>query len=122
MFAVLTKGRRLALPRHQTLRATLDWGHNLLSPTEQAVLRRVAIFRAAFSLESALSVVVGPEITFENAVNAMGNLVGKSLMSVDGKSGTAQYRLLEATRLYAAEKLAASNEGSETARRHAERH
>jgi predicted ATPase/DNA-binding winged helix-turn-helix (wHTH) protein len=122
MFAVLTKGRRLALPRHQTLRATLDWGHNLLSPTEQAVLRRVAIFRAAFSLESALSVVVGPEIPFENVVDAMGNLVAKSLMNVDSRGGTPQYRLLEATRLYANEKLAASNEGPETARRHAERH
>src|SRR6516162_8870906 len=46
MFTVLTGGRRLALPRHQTLRATLDWGYNLASPTEQTVLRRIAIFRA----------------------------------------------------------------------------
>ena len=51
MFAVLTQGRRTALPRHQTLRATLDWGYNLLSPTEQTVLRRIAIFRATFTLD-----------------------------------------------------------------------
>ena len=50
MFAVLTLGRRIALPRQQTLRATLDWGHNLLSPTEQAVLRCISIFRTTFTL------------------------------------------------------------------------
>jgi predicted ATPase/DNA-binding winged helix-turn-helix (wHTH) protein len=122
MFAVLTKGRRLALPRHRTLRATMDWGYNLLAPIEQAVLRRIAIFRSTFTLESALSVVVGPQISFENAIDAMANLVGKSLLVAESVGGTAQYRLLEATRVYANEKLATSNDGPETARRHAERH
>ena len=83
MFAVLTQGRRFALPRHQTLRATLDWGYNLLSPTEQTVLRRIAIFRATFTLDSALAVVVGPAISVENAIDAMANLVAKSLLSAD---------------------------------------
>ena len=79
MFAVLTQGRRFALPRHQTLRATLDWGYNLLSPIEQTVLRRIAIFRATFSLDSALAVVVGPSISVENAIDAMANLVAKTV-------------------------------------------
>jgi predicted ATPase/DNA-binding winged helix-turn-helix (wHTH) protein len=122
MFAVLTQGRRFALPRHQTLRATLDWGYNLLSLTEQTVLRRIAIFRATFTLDSALAVVVGPSISIENAVDAMANLVAKSLLSTDSSRDIVLYRLLEATRLYATERLLASDEGSPTARRHAEHH
>ena len=122
MFAVLTQGRRFALPRHQTLHATLDWGYNLLSPTEQTALRRIAIFRATFTLNSALAVVVGPAISVEDAIDAMANLVAKSLLSADSTGGTVLYRLLEATRVYANEKLAASDEGPQTARRHAEHH
>jgi len=122
MFTILTQGRRFALPRHQTLRATLDWGYHLLSPTEQTVLRRIAIFRATFTLDSALTVVVGPAISVENAIDAMANLVAKSLLSTDNTGDTVLYRLLEATRLYATEKLGASDEGPRTARRHAEHH
>ena len=122
MFAVLTQGRRFALPRHQTLRATLDWGYDLLSPTEQTVLRRIAVFRATFTLDSALAVVVGPAVSVENAIDAMADLVAKSLLSADDTGDTVLYRLLEATRLYATERLAASDEGPQTARRHAEHH
>jgi predicted ATPase len=118
----LTQGRRFALPRHQTLRATLDWGYNLLSLTEQIALCRIAIFRATFTLDSALAVVVGPAISVENAIEAMANLVAKSLLNADSTGGTVLYRLLEATRVYAIEKLAASDEGPQTARRHAEHH
>src|SRR5271170_5188421 len=100
----------------------LDWGYNLLSPTEQTVLRRIAIFRATFTLDSALAVVVGPAISVENAIDAMANLVAKSLLSVDSTGDTVLYRLLEATRMYATERLAAGNEVQLTARRHAEHH
>jgi predicted ATPase/DNA-binding winged helix-turn-helix (wHTH) protein len=120
MFTVLTGGRRLALPRHQTLRATLDWGYNLASPTEQTVLRRMAIFRAPFMLESAVEVVAGSGVSAEGAVEAMASLVAKSLLTAESPGGIAEYRLLEPTRLYASEKLIASGEGSQTARRHAE--
>jgi predicted ATPase/DNA-binding winged helix-turn-helix (wHTH) protein len=122
MFAVLTQGRRFALPRHQTLRATLDWGYNLLSPTEQTVLRCIAVFRATFTLDSALAVVVGPAISVENAIDAMANLVAKSLLSADSTGDIVLYRLLEATRLYATERLAANDDAPRTARRHAEHH
>jgi predicted ATPase/DNA-binding winged helix-turn-helix (wHTH) protein len=121
MFAVLTQGRRFALPRHQTLRATMDWGYQLLSPTEQIVLRRIAVFRTAFKLEAALA-VIGPQISFESAVEILANLVAKSLLTAQGAGGAAQYRLLEATRIYAGEKLAASDDGHDTALRHAEHH
>jgi predicted ATPase/DNA-binding winged helix-turn-helix (wHTH) protein len=123
MFALLTKGRRFALPRHQTLRATLDWGYNLLSPIEQIVLRRIASFRATFTLESALAVIVGPQVSLQDALDAIANLVAKSLLCADNSSSeTVQYRLLESTRQYATEKLVASGEMLEAARRHAEHH
>ncbi len=127
MFSVLTQGRRFALPRHQTLRATLDWSYQLLSPAEQAVLQGIAIFRAAFTLESALAIVQGPAIRFETTVDAMGNLVAKSMLTADRASETVQYRLLEATRIYANEKLVSSAGTSgvgrpEVARRHANHH
>ena len=122
MFGVLTHGRRFALPRHQTLRATLDWSYNLLSPAEQATLRRIAIFRSAFTLDSALAVVGGPQVPADDAIDPLANLVTKSMLNADSTGGIATYRLLEATRLYASERLSASGEGPQTARRHAEHH
>jgi predicted ATPase/DNA-binding winged helix-turn-helix (wHTH) protein len=122
MFAVLTQGRRLALPRHQTLRATMDWSYHLLSPAEQMVLQGIAVFRAMFTLESALAVVQGSTITVESAMDAMANLATKSMLTANSTGGVVQYRLLESTRIYANEKLASSGQKSETARRHAWHH
>jgi predicted ATPase len=122
MFAVLTQGRRFALPRHQTLRATLDWGYQLLSPIEQAVLKRVAIFRLTFTLEAALAVVVSPQTPYKDAVEILADLVAKSLLTAQGAGGGVRYRLLEATRIYAAEKLAESDNQGEARLRHAEYH
>jgi predicted ATPase/DNA-binding winged helix-turn-helix (wHTH) protein len=122
MFAVLTQGRRFALPRHQTLRAALDWSYHLLSPTEQAVLQGIAIFRTTFTLESALAIMPGSTIAFESAVDAMANLVAKSMLNADSAGEVVQYRLLESTRIYANEKLTASGHRPETARRHAGHH
>lgn len=122
MFAVLTQGHHFALPQHQTLRATLDWGYDLLSPTEQTVLRRIAIFRATLTLDSALAVVVGPAVSVENAIHAMAYVVAKSLLSADDTGDTVAYRLLDPTCLYDTERLAASDEEPPTARRQAEHH
>ena len=72
MFAVLTQGRRFALPRHQTLRATLDWSYQLLPPAEQAVLQSIAIFRVTFTLDSALAIVQGLAIGSNTAVTRWG--------------------------------------------------
>ncbi len=83
MFAMLTQGRRFAMPRHRTLRATMDWSYNLLSPAEQMVLQGIAIFRTMFTLESALAVVLGSAITAEDSVDAMANLVTKSMLTAD---------------------------------------
>ena len=122
MFAVLTQGRRFALARHQTLRATLDWGYELLSPAEQAVLRRLSAFRAAFTLEAALAVLVGPGTTYGEAIDILANLVAKSLLTMKGAGDGVRYRLLEATRVYAGEKLAESDDEHAARRSHARYH
>ncbi len=122
MFALLTQGRRFALPRHQTLRAALDWSYDLLSPIEQAVLQDIAIFRSGFTLESAVAVVRASVAAAGSAVDALANLVAKSMLTADAAGGTVQYRLLEATRIHASEKLGSGGGRPEAARRHAEHH
>ena len=116
---LLKFGRRTANPRHQTLIATLDWSHDHLSEIERVLLRRVAIFVGHFTLEAALAVAeeLGKD-EFEIA-GALGNLVNKSLIGVWPSSRGQCYRLLDTTRAYALEKLAASGEQESIAERHA---
>jgi predicted ATPase/DNA-binding winged helix-turn-helix (wHTH) protein len=117
-FRLRWRGRRTALPRHQTLSATLDWSYNLLSPTEQLVLRRLAVFVGGFSLEAALDVVaesLGPaELT-----ETLATLVDKSLVTSDRTTAT-RYRLLDTTRTYAWQKLSESGENLKIVPRHCE--
>jgi len=117
-FRVLTSGRRTALPRHQTLGATLDWSFQLLSEAEQTVLRRLAVFAVDFSLEAA--VAVAADIASSEVIDHIASLVAKSLVAADLRDETAQYRLLDTTRLYAFDKLRSAGELPEAARRHAE--
>jgi predicted ATPase/DNA-binding winged helix-turn-helix (wHTH) protein len=117
-FRLLTSGRRTALPRHQTLGAALDWSYQLLPEEERAVLRRLSIFVGEFPLESAAAVAA--ELVPSEIVEHIANLAGKSLVAVDRRDGTAQYHLLDTTRLYALEKLKGSGEFQRVARRHAE--
>jgi len=118
-FHLLTGGRRTALPRHQTLRATLDWSYELLLEPERVILRRLAIFSGAFSLEAASAVAACPEIPPAQVVQGLSDLVAKSLV-VTEKDHIAHYHLLDTTRAYALEKLAESGESELLARRHAE--
>jgi predicted ATPase len=118
-FRLLMKGRRTALPRHQTLSATLDWSHELLPEPERVILRRLAVFTASFSFEAVRAVAAGGEITL-NSIDDFANLVAKSLVMADVAGPTVLYRLPETTRNYALEKLAASGELQQVARRHAE--
>ena len=117
-FKLLTNGRRTALPRHQTLRATLDWSYDLLPETDAAMLRRLGVFVGDFSLDAAIA--VAGDLPAPLVVEYIGNLVAKSLIVADLREQTAQYRLLDTTRLYALEKLRGSLEYREAARRHAE--
>ncbi len=119
-FRLLTGGRRTALPRHQTLRATLDWSYGLLAESECVILRRLAVFAGAFSLEAASAVVASPEIARAEIVDGLSDLAAKSLITVEVDTTVGRYRLLETTRAYALEKLGESGELNLIARRHAE--
>jgi predicted ATPase/DNA-binding winged helix-turn-helix (wHTH) protein len=119
-FGLLTRGRRTALPRHQTLRATLDWSYDLLPGPERCLLRRLGIFSAGFTLEAANAVMSGQGCTPSLVLDEISNLVAKSLVAVDGSAPSGRWRLLETTRAYALEKLAQSGETEQVARRCAE--
>jgi predicted ATPase/DNA-binding winged helix-turn-helix (wHTH) protein len=119
-FRLLMQGRRTALPRHRTLTAALDWSYQYLDDTEQAVLRRLAIFVGGFTLEAAQAVAIGHNDMASHVVRALADLVAKSLISVNSKERTPIYRLLDTTRAYAMEKLVESGEFAATARCHAE--
>ncbi len=119
-FKLLTGGHRTALPRHQTLQATLDWSYELLSESERIVLRRLAIFAGAFPLEAATAVAADASISASDVVDSITNLVAKSLLTATVGGAIVQYRLLETTRAYAFEKLMESGGFEQFARRHAE--
>lgn len=116
-------GRRTALPRHQTLRALLDWSYGFLPDAEQLALRRLSVFVGAFTLEAAAAVVHDGRADEAAALNTLDALVAKSLVSAQsgatGDDGSGRYRLLETARIYAREKLQESGEAPITARRHA---
>ena len=97
-FHLLTRGRRTALPRHQTLRATLDWSHELLAETERVLLRRVAVFAGPFSLEAAAAVVASADILPPTVVDGLSSLVAKSLVVAEIDATISRYRLLDTTR------------------------
>jgi predicted ATPase len=116
---LLWEGRRTALPRHQTLGATLDWSYDLLRENERVVLQRLAVFVGAFTLEAAQAVAAGVDFDENQVVAAFAGLVTKSLVAADTSEFTAQYRLLDTTRAYALGKLLNSGDADQTARRHA---
>ncbi|NVZ70658.1 ATP-binding protein [Pseudomonas costantinii] len=120
-FRLLTRGRRSALPRQQTLRATLDWSFDLLTPCEQICLRRLAVFRGGFSLASAAAVIAGEHIAPTEVLGSITQLVAKSLLNVEAGDDEMVYRLLDITRTYALEKLSVARELENTRERHAAR-
>ncbi|WHS33909.1 hypothetical protein QLQ09_24025 [Brucella sp. NM4] len=117
-FSVLTKGRRTAMPRQQTLRATLDWSHELLSDTEKAIFRRLSVFRSSFEIDSAIAVCLEPGREDFVVFDALTALVDKSLVTMDRRDRSSLYRLLDTTRFYSAEKLGKGDEYDGVMRRH----
>ncbi len=116
---VLTSGNRLALARHQILRAALEWSHSLLTPTQQTVFRRLGVFASSFALEASQQVVADESIDEWAALDALGSLVDKSLVVVEiPASGEPRYRLLETMRQYALERLEAAGDGEATRSRY----
>jgi predicted ATPase len=118
-FSILTAGRRTAFPRHQTLRATFDWSHGLLSEAERIAFRRLAVMAGRFTMDAAIAVAADATIAPSRVLETMAGLVGKSLVATDVGGKTIQYRLFETTRAYAAEKLAESGDAEPVARRYA---
>jgi predicted ATPase/DNA-binding winged helix-turn-helix (wHTH) protein len=116
---LLTHGRRTALPRHQTLAATLDWSYDALLEAEQAVLRRLSVFAGSFTLDAAQAVATDDVVVSPDIVEAVVSLVSKSLLNPDVTTAISYYRLLDTTRAYALNKLIESGEFDQTARRHA---
>jgi predicted ATPase/DNA-binding winged helix-turn-helix (wHTH) protein len=117
-FRLLTGGRRTALPRHQTLRATMDWSHDLLPDAEKVILRRVAVFRGDFTMDAAQDVAADGDIAAAEVFEGVANLAAKSLVATDISGEVTYYRLLDTTRAYALEKLTANGEFEQMARRH----
>jgi non-specific serine/threonine protein kinase len=113
-FSLLTAGSRTAIPRHQTLRATIDWSYDLLSEPERILFRRLSVFSGGFTLEAAES-VCSQGMKRGDILDLLGRLVDKSLVIVepaDSEFGETRYRLLETIRQYALEKLVEVGEAS----------
>jgi predicted ATPase/DNA-binding CsgD family transcriptional regulator len=117
-FRLLSVGRRTALPRQQTLRATLDWSHALLSEPECQLLRRLSVFAGAWTLEAAEEVCAGDGLTAAEILPLLVQLVEKSLVVAEEQDGVAGYRLLQTVRQYGAEKLREAGEEAALRDRH----
>ncbi len=118
-FSLQWRGRRTAVPRHQTLAAALDWSYDLLPPAESATLRRLSVFAGPFAPEAAAAIASGDGLSTPETLEAIDSLVTKSLISPSG-SRALRYRLLDTTRTYALGKLKELGENGPFARRHAE--
>jgi predicted ATPase/DNA-binding SARP family transcriptional activator len=118
-FRVLAAGGRTAIPRHRTLRAAIDWSHDLLPPAPQVLFRRLSVFRGGLTLDAAEWVCAGDAINPEAVLDEVARLVDRSLLGFQEEGGAARYTLLETVRQYAAERLAESGEEERVRARHA---
>jgi len=119
-YKLLTGGSVDRDERQQTLRALVDWSYDLLQPTEQAALQRLAVFAGGLDLAAAEAVCADEQVELDDVMDLLRSLVEKSLVVPEQREGAGRYRLLETIREYAAEKLAGSGEGRATAARHCE--
>jgi predicted ATPase/class 3 adenylate cyclase len=117
-FRVLTGGSRDVLPRQQTLRALIDWSHELLDERERTLFRRLAIFVNGFTIESATAVCSGPGLDEDEAFDSLASLVDKSLVLAEPDGDGLRYRMLESTHAFACERLEAAGEKLWCAGRH----
>ena len=108
-FRLLTSGDRTAPPRQRTLRAAIDWSHDLLAAPEQVMLRRLSVF-AGWSLEMAEQICPGDDLPAADVLDLLAALAGKSLVVVDTARGQTRYRMLDTIREYAAARLAEAGE------------
>jgi predicted ATPase/DNA-binding SARP family transcriptional activator len=117
-FRLLTRGSRTALPRHQTLRAAIDWSYELLSEEEQSLFRRLSVFAGGWTLEAAEIVSAGEGIEEREVLDLLSRLVDKSLVEMHAHGEAARYRMLQTVQHYSHEKLLQSGEAQTTRKRH----
>ncbi|MGA7134956.1 MAG: adenylate/guanylate cyclase domain-containing protein, partial [Mycobacterium sp.] len=117
-FRLLTGGARTAVRRQQTLRASVDWSHALLTEPERVLFRRLGVFQGGFDLDAAQTVAGGGDVQRYHVLDQLTLLVDKSLVVADDSGGRTRYRLLETVRQYALEKLGESGEADAVRARH----
>ncbi len=121
-FRILKTGSKTSLPRHQTLRALIDWGYDHLTPAEQALFRRLSVFSGGWTLSAAEAACSGDGILEAEVLDLLSNLVEKSLVEMDAKwhdgARKTRHRLLESLREYAGDRLAGEGETEQVRRRH----
>ncbi len=118
VFGVLVGGTRMAPPRHQAMRATLDWSYDLLDTAERAVFRRLAVFAGGFTLAAAEQVAAGADLEPGQMLELLARLADKSLVRVEHAEAGARYQLLHIVREYARERLAAAGEEEQARQAH----
>jgi predicted ATPase/DNA-binding NarL/FixJ family response regulator len=117
-FRMLTGGVRTAVRRQQTLRASVDWSHALLTEVDRVLFRRLAVFQGGFDIDAAQAVVTDEHLQRHQVFDEIALLVDKSLVVSENTSGPTRYRLLETVRQYALEKLGESGEADAVRARH----
>ncbi|MGU3502230.1 ATP-binding protein [Mycobacterium sp. C31M] len=117
-FRLLVSGSRSAAHRQQTLHASVDWSHNLLTGPERSVFRRCSVFMGGFDLAAAQAVCAGDDVATYEVLDLLTLLIDKSLVSAETTDGPTRYRMLETVRQYALEKLAESGEADAVRGRH----
>jgi predicted ATPase/DNA-binding NarL/FixJ family response regulator len=116
----LASGALDAAPRHRTLRATINWSHDLLSLAERTLFRRLSIFAGGWSLDAAKTVCGGGNVAVPAVIDVLGRLVDQSLVQMEDVQGRSRCRMLDSIRQFALEQLESSGEASDLERRHAE--
>ncbi len=120
-FGLLTQGNRVGAPRQRTLKATLDWSHELLSEAEKVLFRRLSVFVGGFDRKAAAAVCAGGAVSYDGVLSLVTSLAEKSLLTADrDTSGAVRFRLLETMRQYGQDRLLEADEVSECRRRHAD--
>ena len=117
-FQLLTGGSRTALPRHQTLRAAIDWSFSLLTEEERVLLRRLAVFAGGWSLEAVQAVCSCDPVCADDILDLLAHLVDKSLVIFEQRDSEARYRMIETIRQYARDRLLESSEAAMVRGRH----
>jgi len=118
-FRLLTGGRRTAVERHHTLRATVDWSYELLDDAQRTVFDRLAVFAGGFTLDAAEHVVTGDGVDERDVLDILEALVARSMVALDESASETRYELLETMRQYARERLEAGADPDARRARHA---